>query len=68
MAYQAIGQAIRLESKTHLVNSLENRKMMLETEAPNTLRIPISLVRCSVENEAKPNKPNEAITIASIEK
>ena len=33
--------------------------------APNTLRTPISLVRCSATNEANPNKPKQLIRIAN---
>ena len=32
--------------------------------APNTFRMPISLVRCSAVNIARPNKPREEIKMA----
>ena len=34
-----------------LTNSLDNKRTTPETEAPSTLRIPISLVFCSVVKE-----------------
>ena len=40
------GKEIRTARLIHLENSLDNKRTMSETEAPNTLRIPISLVRC----------------------
>lgn len=42
--------------------------MILETEAPITFRIPISLVRCSAVKDAKPNIPRHAMDIARMEK
>ena len=37
-------------------------------DAPRTLRIPISLVRCSAVYEAKPNNPKQPTKIARTEK
>ena len=42
---------------TNTINSLDKIRHKLNTEAPNTFRIPISLVRCSAIKDAKPNKP-----------
>ena len=41
---------------------------MVCSEAPNTLRIPISLVRCCTVNDTNPNKPKQAIKIVIPEK
>ncbi len=41
---------------------------MFATVAPNTFRIPISLVRCSAVNAAKPNKPRAEMMMVMIEK
>ena len=48
IAYQDNGQAIMLASKTHFVKSLVSSNKTLDTEAPKTLRIPISFVRFSL--------------------
>ena len=42
-----MGVAIKIEMNTSLIKSLDNIPAMADTLAPNTLRIPISLVRCS---------------------
>ena len=62
----AMGQAITLPTMTHLVNSFESRTVIPETDAPRTLRIPISLVRCSAMKEAKPKRPRQEMNIAKI--
>jgi hypothetical protein len=36
----------------------------LAVDAPITFRMAISLVRCSMVKDARPNKPKQAITIA----
>ena len=46
-ARYASGQAMIFASTTQIENSLERMRTMLETEAPITLRILISLVLCS---------------------
>lgn len=51
----------------HLVNSFDSIKTIPETDALNTLRIPISFVRHSDIKEAKPNNPKLAIKMASNE-
>lgn len=53
-----------LARRTHRENSLERRTTMLETEAPKVLRIPISFVRLSVVNEARPKIPRQEMNIA----
>ena len=42
---------------TSTTNSFDNKRHRLNTDAPNTLRTPISLVRCSATKEAKAKKP-----------
>ena len=46
--YQATGAAIKNDINTSFKNSFDNRLMMFDTEAPITLRMPISRVRCMV--------------------
>jgi len=41
--------------------SLDISPIKLDTDAPNTLRIPISLIRCSAVNDASPNRLNLVI-------
>lgn len=36
---------------------------MLATEVPNTLRMPIYLVRCRAVKVARPNKPKQVVNI-----
>ena len=64
MAYQARGQAKILANSTHLVKSLVIIMRILDNEAPSTLRIPISLVRCCAINSAKPNNPRQVMMVA----
>ncbi len=59
--YHAIGEAIKKAMHTSFRKSLEMSATTPETLAPNTLRIPISLVRCSAVNVAKPNKPRQMV-------
>src|SRR6202012_1655708 len=49
---------------TSQTNSCDRLNQRLLIEAPNTLRIPISLRRCSAEKEANPNNPRQEIMIA----
>jgi len=64
----ATGHAMILEIKTHAANSLESNNTTCPDVAPNTFRMPISFVRCSATNAAKPNRPIQAIKIATEEK
>jgi len=59
MYSQAIGQAIRLEIRTHLRASQENRVMICQNLAPRAFLIPISLVRFSAIKEDKPYNPRQ---------
>ena len=52
---------------TNFKKSLESKTVILATEAPKTLRIPISLVRCSAAKAAKPNKPKHDTKMATME-
>jgi hypothetical protein len=51
-----------------LINSLSNKSKTLETEAPTTFLMPISLVRRRVVKEAIAYNPNDANIIESMEK
>jgi hypothetical protein len=48
--------------------SFDSIVVILWTLAPNTFRIPISLVLCSAMKADKANKPRQAMIIASTEK
>src|SRR5690242_14232303 len=64
MAYQASGMAMQKEMATSLRKSLDSRPHRVKTPAPNILRTPISLVRCSATKEARPKSPIQEIKIA----
>ena len=49
----AITNAIEMR----IMNSFETSIMILDTAAPNTFLIPISFVRCSMDNITRPNSP-----------
>ncbi len=68
MAYQAIGEAMTMAISTSFRKSLESSVTMLATLAPNTLRTPISLVRCSAVKVARPKRPRQEIRMAIPEK
>ena len=65
-SHQANGAANRKANMTNLVNSIEISLMMLNTDAPITLRTPISLVRCSVVYAAKPNNPKPVMMMVNV--
>ncbi len=48
-----------------MTKSLESNCHKSKTDAPNTFRTPISLVRCSATKEARPNKPKQEMKMAS---
>jgi hypothetical protein len=60
-----MGVAITNEINTSSTKSLDNNFHKLNTEAPTTLRTPISLVRCAAVNAAKPKMPRQEIKMAS---
>src|SRR5215203_1336731 len=68
MNHHAIGKAIRDAISTNLKKSLDNIPTILLTVAPNTFLIPISFVFCSAAYAANPNRPRQAIKIASTAK
>jgi len=43
---------------------VDSNSAMLEMEAPISLRMPISLVRCSAVKVVKPNKPKQEMKMA----
>src|SRR5262245_55667385 len=53
---------------TRITKSFESICHNPATEAPNTLRMPISFVRCSATNDARPNKPRQEMKMARIAK
>ena len=46
---------------------LESKTVICVSVAPNTFRIPISFVRCSAVNEARPNNPSQVIIMVRLE-
>ena len=56
------------EISKSLTNSAESNIANVEGEAPMTLRMPISLVLRSALNADRPNKPRQAIKMASAAK
>ena len=68
MLKYASGAAITNAIKTSLADSMERSFTIWNSDAPITLRTPISLVLRSAVNEAIPNSPKHATRIASPEK
>src|SRR6187401_1739372 len=66
--YQANGIEIAQDRTTRVTKSFESILQRFATEAPNTFRIPISLVRCSATNDASPNNPRQEMRIAKAAK
>ncbi len=62
-----MGEAMKMANSTNNRKSLDSNAVMLATEAPSTLRIPISLVRDSTVNVAKPKRPKQAMNMAHKE-
>jgi len=56
--------AITQEMITRSTNSVDSSFQSAKTEAPMTLRTPISLVRCSATKLARPNKPRQEMIMA----
>lgn len=54
MTYQAAGEAITKAMSTNRTKSAENKLTMLTVVAPNTFRMPTSLVRASAMNATTP--------------
>ncbi len=65
MKYQATGHAMIFAMRISMTISVESNFRMFGMEAPNTFLIPISLMRCSVLNVARPNNPSDAMKMAS---
>ena len=64
----ARGEAIIAAITTSFKKSVESSATILVMLAPNTLRTPISFMRCSALNVANPNKPKQEIRMATIVK
>ena len=63
MIYKDIGTEIIIAKTTSLKKSSESSVVILETEAPSILRIPISLVRRSMVKAVNPKRPRQAINM-----
>src|SRR5690349_10719426 len=59
-AHQATGEAAKIAITISTTKSLATSEAICKVDAPNTLRIPISLVRCLAEYTLKPNNPMQA--------
>src|SRR5690349_12705886 len=59
MPYHVNGRPITLAMSTSLRNCHDSSDMMLPTDAPSTLRMPISFSFCDVVNDAKPQSPRQ---------
>src|ERR1700730_8761205 len=65
MDHQDMGKAIPMDINTSFRKSADSIAVILFTEAPMTLRIPISFcLRCAV-NAARPKSPRQEIRIAN---
>src|SRR5688572_31469643 len=67
-AHQATGEAMIKEITTSMINSFDNKLTMPVTDAPTTLRTPMSFVLLSAMNAAKANDPGQERKIARPEK
>ena len=68
ITHHATGDAIRMAMPTSFKKSFDSSATIPATLAPNTLRTPISLVRCSALNVARPNKPRQEMRMAIMVK
>ena len=59
-----IGIAITHAIKTIFKNEADSKPAIFDTDAPNTFRIPISFIRCSVASVVKANRPRLDINMA----
>src|SRR3954453_19129869 len=66
--YHAMGEAMKNEITTSFKKSFDKSDTMPDVLAPNTLRIPISLMRCSTLNVVSPNKPRQEMKMAMMVK
>src|SRR6185437_16642097 len=65
MKYQDVGTAKHSEMRIRLTKSFDSICHTLSTDAPSTLRTPISLVLCAATKEARPNNPRQEIRMVS---
>lgn len=56
-----MGDATTIAITTSLMKSAESNAVILVADAPSTLRMPISLVRCTVSSDIKPKRPRQLI-------
>src|SRR6266487_6759224 len=59
----AMGAEIKNETIINRKKSFDNMNEMSFTEAPSTLRMPISFIFCSIIKESSPTRPSTFITI-----
>src|ERR1051326_2589750 len=64
IAHHAIGAAMTNAINTSCKKSFDRSDTICETDAPNTLRTPISLVRCVVVKITSPSNPKQLMKIA----
>jgi len=62
--YHATGKAMIAAIVTSFRKSFASNVTIELTFAPNTLRTPISFMRCVISNADSPNKPRQAMNIA----
>src|SRR5690242_8824287 len=63
-----MGMAIASDINTSTTKYSDNNFQIEKTDAPNTLRTPISLVLFSATKDASPNIPRQLIKIANVAK
>src|SRR6267378_71753 len=63
-----MGSDSTVARKTSLIKSIESKETILNNEAPNTFRIPISFVRCTAVYDDNPINPRQEMMMASTVK
>src|ERR1700733_9444461 len=64
--YQAMGRDMKKASAISFKKSLERRLVTVAMDAPNTLRTPISLRRCSTISDTMAKSPRQDRMIATV--
>ena len=67
MSNHATGKAIKPAIITSFKKSFESNETMPDTDEPNTFRMPISFVRCSIVRIEMPNKPIQVMNKTTSE-
>src|SRR5690606_39482132 len=66
LTHHANGAASKKAMRTNLIKSFDRSIMILDTEDPRTLRMPISLTLVLIVSKARANKPKQDIIIAIL--